>query len=297
METEQMRVYTDENGVGEEKDLSPAKQRAKARKEARRAEAIARKARKRELRALRRLPEHRRRLCAAGALLMAGSLGVSALCAAVGSLFGWRRAVAELLSPWVGDALVALLGCILSFALLYPLWLGMRAYAAVLWEGSRAAEDGLFAFYTDRRLRRFAVLRALVLLGRIAVLVLAVSAVLLCGRGLAAGLLSSGRDARGAVVAFLTAVTSLLLPVLWLWMGQGDALALRIYLSEETFTVGEAHRASRIAMRHREGRRMLLLLKKLPLAAVGLLLFGFGLALFSLPDLVWSLALFESQPT
>lgn len=297
METEQIRGYASECPTEEEKDSSPAKQRAKGRREARRAEAIAQKERKRELRALRRLPEHRRRLCAAGALLMAGSLGVSALCAALGRLFGWKSAVAELLSPWVGDALVGFLGCLLSLALLYPLWLGMRTYAVLLWEGKGGAADGLFAFYTDRRLRRFAFFRALGLVLRLTVLAVTLTAVLFCGTGLAADLLSSGQDARAAAVALVSVATVLLLPVLWLWMGQGDALALRIYLSEETFTVREAHRASRIAMRHREGRRLLLLLKKLPFAAVGLLLFGIGLALFSLPDLVWSLALFESQPT
>ena len=74
-------------------------------------------------------------------------------------------------------------------------------------------------------------------------------------------------------------------------------MSLRFYLGDETLTVKEARRASRLAMRHRGGGRMLLMAKKLPLAAVGLLSFGIGLALFSIPDLVWSLALFESQPT
>ena len=298
METERIEVVISECPMAaEEKELSPAGQRAKARREEKKAERNAQKQRKRELRALRRLPEHRRRLRAASALFMAGSLGISAVCAALGRLFGWREAVAELLWPWVGDGLMALLGCVFSFALLYPLWLGMRAYALALWEGKRGAEEGLFAFYTDPRLRRFALLRALRLFGRLGILTLSLAAVLFFGRWVAAELLSSGQEARAAAVSLLTASVSLLLPLLWCLMGQGDALALRVYLSEESFTVSEAHRASRDAMRHKEGKRLWLLGKKLPLAFVGLLPFGLGLVLFSIPDLVWSLALFESQPT
>ena len=70
METERIEVVISECPMAaEEKELSPAGQRTKARREEKKAERNAQKQRKRELRALRRLPEHRRRLRAASALL------------------------------------------------------------------------------------------------------------------------------------------------------------------------------------------------------------------------------------
>lgn len=228
---------------------------------------------------------------------MAGSLGITALVAALGRAFGWHSLLVSRFGDWAGDATVAFLALLLSLVLLYPLWLGMRAYAITLFHGEVGAEEGLFGFYTHTRLRRFAAMGALRLLGGVAILALAMAAVLLTGRGLSAHFLALGNLGRAAVCSLLTPILALLLPLLWWWNEQADALALRFYLRDETLTVREARRASRFAMRHKGGLRMLLLLKKMPLAAIGLLFFGIGLALFSIPDLVWSLALFESRPT
>ena len=297
MNLEQMHQTVDACPIEpEDNALNASKQSAVQRKEARKTEKAERKLRKKRLRALRRVPVHRRHLRAAGALLMAGTLGITALCQTLGRLFGWQSRLSEFFGDWIGDAVSAGLGFVLSLVLLYPLWLGMRAYTTAIWENAEWSE-GLFGFYTVSRLRRFAMACAVRLVGKVSILVLALTSVLLPGRFLALRLLSAGDMARAAVVSLLTAVIALILPLLWCWIGQGDALALRFYLADESLTLREARYASRLAMRHRGLRRMLLIFRKLPMAAVGLLLFGFGLALISMPDIVWSLALFESHPT
>lgn len=268
-------------------------------KEARRAARCALRVCKRQekvtRRALWKKKDGRRRLQAASGLLCLGSFGITYLCDCVYRAFGLRALLLDAVGILGVCGVVGGTAAVLTLLCLYPLWLGMRGYAAALY-GGKDGEGELFFYYADRRGRRFAfaegcfqALRCAVFFGLFVVGGYA-------GTRLSLFFSAQAQIARATLAVSLTLLLLLLLPCLFFVQGM-DFTLTRAYYRAGGVSLVRARRLSVADMKGRRGECFRLYLRTLPGVLLSLLLFGVGIPLFVLPRFLFAAAGFSRRPT
>lgn len=199
-------------------------------------------------------------------------------------------------------AVCGTLSCLLTFLFVTPLWEGILAFAFHAAEKERADFATLFAFYTDARLYRFALLRGMGRMGRLLLWsVLTVT--------LATGACHASKTVGGAVGALILALTFwflLFLPFFFLYAAKDRFLLNALKTENEAAAVSViadsgAKRShfplaaiSRKKIRFYRGRVTGLTVRFLPLFLLSVLLAGIPF-FYTLPYFITARAVLRSR--